>query len=661
MFAMPKLKPLPGARQNSASLSKDKAGRGRFARMITSIATVSLSGNLRAKLEAIADAGFEGVEIFEADLLSYDGDSREVARCLADLGLKLVAFQPFRDFEGMPEPQRGRAFERAESKFDLMGELGAELLLVCSNVSPMSLGGLDRAAEDLAELGERAARRGLRVGFEALAWGRHISDYRDAWEAVRRADHAAVGLVLDSFHILARGHDLAALSSIPKERIFLCQLADAPVLEMGVLSWSRHHRCFPGQGRLPLNDFMRALADTRYDGPLSLEIFNDHFRAAAPDRIAVDGRRSLILLAEGSGYAPLRTALGEASRAPEVATEGLEFVEFAVDEDDATALRDLFRRLGFAQAGRHVSKNVDLWRQGDINLVVNSEPDGFAHSHNIVHGPSVCALGLRVSDAAKALARARLHLAQPFHQPVGPGELEIPAVRGLEGSLFYLVGRHGARGSIWEIDFDLDSSPGAADAGLTRIDHMVQVAHFGWLASWVLFYRSLFGFEAAPELEIADPNGLIQSQVVESPDGRTRIALNVSQSHGTAAGRFLSEFFGGGVQQIAFSTEDIVATAERLEANGVPLLPIPGNYYDDLESRFDIAAELLDSLRRHNILYDRSEDGEFFQLFTDTFADRFYFEIIERRGYRQFGAANAPIRLAAQARLAEERRAYGTE
>jgi 4-hydroxyphenylpyruvate dioxygenase len=629
--------------------------------MITSIATVSLSGNLRQKLEAAAAAGFEGVEIFETDLLGYDGDAREVGRFIAELGLTLVAFQPFRDFEGMPEPQRGRAFERAESKFDLMGELGAELLLVCSNVSPMSQGGLDRAAEDLAALGERAAGRGLRVGFEALAWGRHISDYRDAWEAVRRADHAAVGLVLDSFHILARGHDLSAMSSIPKERIFLCQLADAPMLDMGVLSWSRHHRCFPGQGRLPLGAFMSALADTRYDGPLSLEIFNDHFRAAPPDRIAADGRRSLILLADETGHGPLRAALGEASQAPGVRVEGLEFIEFAVGEDEAAALRDLLARLGFEQAGRHVSKNVDLWRQGDINLVVNCEPDGFAHSHNIVHGPSVCALGLRVTDAEAALARARLHLAAPFRQPVGPGELEIPAVRGLEGSLFYLVGRYGGRGTIWEVDFDLHEAEAERSAGLVHVDHMVQVAHFGWLSSWVLFYRGLFGFGATPESEIVDPRGLIQSQVVESLDRRIRIALNVSQAQGTAAGRFLSEFFGGGVQQIAFASDDIVATAKRLEANGVPLLPIPGNYYDDLESRFDVDPGLLATLRRHNILYDRGEGGEFFQLFTDTFADRFYFEIVERRGYQQYGAANAPIRLAAQARLAEGRHPYGAE
>ncbi len=216
--------------------------------MKLSIATVSLSGDLNEKLEAVAAAGFKGVEIFEDDLLSFDGTPGDVRRRAADLGLDIITFQPFRDFEGMPPELRERNLSRAERKFDLMAELGCDLLLVCSNVSPQSLGGIDRAADDLHALGERAALRGMRVGFEALAWGRHISDYRDAWEAVRRAEHPAIGLVLDSFHIFARKTDLKPISSIPRDRIFLVQLADAPLLDMDSLSWSRHFRNFPGRG-----------------------------------------------------------------------------------------------------------------------------------------------------------------------------------------------------------------------------------------------------------------------------------------------------------------------------------------------------------------------------------------------------------------------------
>jgi 4-hydroxyphenylpyruvate dioxygenase len=223
----------------------------------TAIATVCLSGTLEEKLQAIAAARFKGVEIFENDLLSFNGTPTDVRRIIEDLGLVTAVFQPFRDFEGMPEPQRTKVFSRAERKFDVMQELGCDFLMVCSNVSPDSLGGIDRAAADFHELGERAAKRGMRVAFEALAWGRHVNDYRDAWEVVRRANHPAVGLVLDSFHILARETDLTAIRSIPNDRIFLVQMADAPKLDMDYLSWSRHYRCFPGQGDLPIDALWR--------------------------------------------------------------------------------------------------------------------------------------------------------------------------------------------------------------------------------------------------------------------------------------------------------------------------------------------------------------------------------------------------------------------
>src|SRR6478736_10184394 len=266
--------------------------------MRTAIATVCLSGTLAEKIEAIAAAQFKGVEIFENDLLSFNGTPAEARRMIEDLGLGTIAFQPFRDFEGMPEPQRSKAFARAERKFDVMEQLGCDLLMICSNVSPDSLAGIDRAAADFHELGERAAKRGLRVGFEALAWGRHISDHRDAWEIVRRADHPNIGLILDSFHTLSRKIDVNSIRSIPKEKIFIVQLADAPLIDMDLLYWSRHFRNMPGEGDLPVTAFTEAVAATGYDGYLSLEIFNDQFRGGSTRAIAADGHRSLIYLAD---------------------------------------------------------------------------------------------------------------------------------------------------------------------------------------------------------------------------------------------------------------------------------------------------------------------------------------------------------------------------
>src|SRR3954454_3373233 len=156
----------------------------------------------------------------------------------------------------MPDNLRPRIFERVERKFDVMQELGTDLLLVCSNVSPLSTGDRERIIADLRELGERAARRGLRVGFEALAWGRHIHDHRDAWAVVRDVDHPAIGLILDSFHSLARGIPNESLREIDPANIFIVQLADAPLLQMDYLSWSRHFRNMPGEGDLAVTQFV---------------------------------------------------------------------------------------------------------------------------------------------------------------------------------------------------------------------------------------------------------------------------------------------------------------------------------------------------------------------------------------------------------------------
>lgn len=621
--------------------------------MQTAIATVSLPGTLDEKVVAIAAAGFRGVEIFENDLLSFNGTPAEARRIIDGLGLRTITFQPFRDFEGMPEPHRGRNFRRAERKFDLMQELGCDLLLVCSNVSPDALGGIDRAAADFRELGERAACRGLRVAFEALAWGRHVNDYRDAWEVVRRADHPAVGLVLDSFHILACGTNLNPIRAIPKDRIFLVQLADAPLLEMDYLSWSRHYRCFPGQGDLGIDAFMAALLATGFDGPLSLEIFSDRFRAGATRRVAIDGQRSLLSLLDRLRRTAGATVAGFAPLPPPAAVETVEFLEFAMDDASAVAFEPVLKSLGFAPVGVHKSKDVVRWRQGDINIIVNREKEGFAHSFNITHGPSVCAMALRVADALATLDRAQRLLDRPFHQAVGPGELDFPAVRGVGGSLVYFVDGKSELGHWWDVDFQPVDGAAPLGAGLTRFDHLSQSMYYEEMLSWLLFYTSLFEVRKAPVLDVIDPGGVMQSQAVETEEGAVRLVLNASQSRQAMASRFVEDFFGSGVQQIALACDDIDRTVERLRANGVELLPIPENYYDDLAVRTDLDEARIERLRASNLLYDRDGAAEFTHAYTKTLPGGFFFEIVERRGgYRGYGAVNASIRLAAQARLA---------
>lgn len=620
--------------------------------MKTSIATVSISGDFLEKLAAIAAAGFDGIEIFENDFLAFDGSPRDVGRMVRDAGLEITLFQPFRDFEGLPEPQRGRAFDRAERKFDLMQELGTDLMLICSNVSPMALGGIDRAADDFRQLGERAAKRGLRVGYEALAWGKHINDHRDAWEIVRRAGHPNVGLILDSFHTLARKIDVSSIRAIPRDKIFIVQLADAPLIDMDYLYWSRHFRCMPFQGDLPVQDFMSAVAATGYDGYLSLEIFNDQFRGGSPKSIALDGRRSLVYLADRIAREQPAVSVGAPDMPDRVGVQGIEFVEFAADEKEAAELAILFRALGFRLAGHHVSKDVVLYRQGGINLVINTEREGFAHSSYLVHGASVCAIGLRVDDARATVARARILGAEPFEQPVGPGELTIPAIRGVGGGVIHFIDGTSPLARVWEVEFvkELDPAP-PLDAGLTRIDHLGQTMNYEEMLTWLLFYTSIFRARKTPMVDVIDPGGVVRSQAIETDDGAMRLTLNGAENHRTLAGHFIAESFGASVQHLAFATNDIFGCATALRANGLQPLAMSQNYYDDVEARFDVDADFVSRLRRENILYDRDQHGEYFQLYCPTYGDGFIFEVVERRGpYRGYGAPNATFRIAAQKR-----------
>jgi len=637
--------PADGPRHGAHTDRMPEAPRDRLRALPKSIATVCLSGSLPDKLEAAASAGFQGVEIFEQDLLTHDGPPEGIREMAADLNLAITIFQPFRDFEAMPEPQRRRNMDRAERKFDVMQALGTDLVLVCSNTQPSALDDPERAAADLREMAERAAARGLRVGYEALAWGRHVNRWRQAWDIVQRADHPALGLILDSFHTLSLGDTLDGLSAeVPGERIAFVQLADAPRLTMDVLGWSRHFRNFPGQGELDVPAFTREVLAAGYRGPLSLEVFNDEFRAAPARRIARDGHRSLIWL-DSVIAAP---SVPAAPLPPPPALGGVEFLEFAVDEARGRDLATFVATLGFRLAGRHRSKAVELWRQGGVNLVLNAEPDSAAAGHFELHGASVCATALRVDNAARALSRAEALLCSIWRERVGEGERAIPAVRAPDGTLIYLV-EPGAR-SIWESDFHLlvPEEP-AAPGALAQVDHVAHALTGGQMDGFVLFHRSVFGLEPGAPLDLPDPQGLVRSRAMADPAGRVRMPLNVSESRQTATGRFVSAMAGAGVHHVAFSTPDVAAFVAGRTA---PMLEIPANYYEDLGARFGLEDEALAALERGHLLYDGDgQGGAFLHAFTVSFEDRFFFEVLERRGgYDGYGAANAGVRMAAQAR-----------
>ena len=264
-----------------------------------SVATVSLGdGTLEEKLAAAAAAGFDGVEMCAADLEASRLSPPEAGQAAADLGLRVYLYQPFRDFEAARGSQLRASLDRAERAFDAMAALRADTLLACSSTSPQAIDDDGLAATQLALLADRAHARGMRVAWEALSWATRVSDYRHGWRIVKAAAHPALGVCLDSFHILAQCHDPGEIRQIPGEKIFFAQLAGAPMMTLDLLTWSRHHRCLPGRGDLDVTGFAAVLADAGYRGPWSLEVFSDQLRAARPAAAAADCLRSLAELEE---------------------------------------------------------------------------------------------------------------------------------------------------------------------------------------------------------------------------------------------------------------------------------------------------------------------------------------------------------------------------
>ncbi|MFP5597626.1 bifunctional sugar phosphate isomerase/epimerase/4-hydroxyphenylpyruvate dioxygenase family protein [Kluyvera sp. 142486] len=612
--------------------------------MLRSIATVSISGTLPEKLSAIAAAGYQGVEIFENDLLYYTGTPADVRSMADDLGLKITLFQPFRDFEGGTRAQFAANLERAKRKFALMHELGCDTLLLCSNVQADCSADIDLQIADLRALATLAEQENIRIGYEALAWGTHVNRWYQAWERVKAVDSPALGIVLDSFHILSLGDDLSRLHEVPVDKITFLQLADAPLMKMDVLEWSRHFRCFPGQGELPLVEFTRELTRVGYRGPWSLEIFNDGFRASPNGATAKDGYRSLLWLEEQTYRALGHTDAGLFQTANLPTYQGTEFIEFAASPAEAKKLSAMLSGMGFTLAGTHRSKQVALWSNGAARVIINYQPHSWADHFYQRHGVSLCAMALRVSESAPIVARAKAYGYATWQGEVGPNESAIPAVCAPDGSLIYLVE---GNQDIYSQDFNLTAT---ANAGvLLGIDHLALGMEADSRDNWVMFCRAVLGFTLEHEQTMPDPYGLVRSLAVQSPQGNIRLALNISQSRATQIARSVACYQGAGLQHAAFACRDLPGLLDKQPLADSLSLPVPANYYDDLLARFG-DPEQVALMQRQQILYDRdAAGGEFLHRYTWPFSEgRFFFELTERRhGYTQYGAVNAAVRLSA--------------
>lgn len=649
--------------------------------MRKSIATVSVSGTLDEKLAAVSAAKFDGIELFDQDLVNAPASPREVALRCADLGLAIELFQPVRDLEGVAPEHFPATLRRLARKLDVMEQLGVTTLLACSNALPTAIDDPDLSAEQLSRLGDLVHERGATLAFEALAWGTHVNRLHQAWDIVERADHPAVGLAVDTFHLLSRGDDATALRGIPGERIAFLQIADAPLLRTDVLEWSRHHRCFPGQGTLDVASVVAATIDAGYRGPLSLEVFSDIVREADPRSTALDAMRSLLHLEEELRLHWAGATVTERPRVtlfdppPAPADVQMGFVEIAVTPDaGSSGMTGLLTALGFTRAGEHRSKPVTWWRNGGAHVLLNASSDLDDRWASATDRPCVTGIGLEVDDVAALAQRGSALLWPSLRLRHGAGEAHLLGVDAPAGVHVFVAGA-GDSDEHWQRDFvpdaahpsdtdtnthtgtgetgaDQQTEPTASDrsnapGGWLGIDHVGYAVPFDLSDAELSFYRTLFGLAPGVVSEFMNPHGRLRSRVIRRTDGvrpsvDPQVVLNVAEGRPTLR--------RAGINQIAFGCTDVFAAAEAMRATGIGLLAVPDNYYVDLQARFDLAPDLLTRLRSHGVLYDRDDrGGELFHVYTRAVADRFYVEVLQRTGdYSGFGSPNTPVRLAAQ-------------
>jgi 4-hydroxyphenylpyruvate dioxygenase len=603
------------------------------------IATVSVSGVLADKLVAVAAAGFDGVEIFDNDLVASPLPPRDVALRCADLGLAIDLFQPLRDVAGVPPERFPAVLHRLRTKFAVMAELGATTALACSTVGTTGDDAPDDAdltAEQLHRVGVLAAEHGVTVAFEALAWGRHVNRVGRAWDAVTRAGHPSVTLAVDTFHMLARGDGAEALVGVPGDRIGFLQVADAPMLDMNLLEWSRHFRCFPGQGTLDVAGVVAAALEAGYRGPLSIEVFSDVVREVDPVVTARDAMRSLIFLEDRLAVtATERTAPLVRPAPPPAPRVDPAFVEIAGPPGDPY-VPQLLDGLGFTRHGRHRSKPVTWWRNGDAHVVVDERhPD--VHTH-------ATALGVTAPPVGAVAARAEALLWPAVRAERGAGEAPLPGITSPTGLHVFVSDAPGGPDD-WRQDFVVVATgeDGDATGGWTGIDHLGIAVAADRLNEEIGFFRTVFDLAPGAVEEFMEPRGRLRSRALRPAAGDLRVVLNVTD---TAPDRPHPT----GVTQVAFACRDVVAAVSALRERGVPLMAVPDNYYADLAARFALPDDVLGHLRRHGLLYDRIGAGELLHAYTPVLPTGFYVEVLERRGgYDAYGSANTHVRLAAQA------------
>jgi len=461
-------------------------------------------------------------------------------------------------------------------------------------------------------------------------------------------------LTINSKNILMDGSQPSLINQIPLSLIDHVQLTDISKYISSEDQISNLSELLPNEGVLDLKSFIKIFLKKNFKG--SVSVANNNILNNKANLIK-DANRAFVSVFDDVVSSDISLNNLNIKIPPKINLNGFEFLEFTVFGEDHTSLVKMLKKLSFRKERIHKTKNVELWRQGSINILINFEKNSFAEQVYLKNGPSICDIAIKVKDAIQTIDRAKKLGIKEHSQSVSVGELKIPAINGVDGSVIHFIDQKSNLFQLWNLDFNyLDPEP-TQPSGLRSIDHISQTMKEEEMRSWLFFYLSNFNMYKTTQLDLVSSKGIIKSQAISSPEGEVRLNLNGSNNSQTIAGSFMTNKTGSSIQHIAFNTDDIFETVNILSENKFPFLQIDKKYYSQLQNKYDLDEKTLNNLKRNNILYDKNEFGEFFQIYSEPIFTGFFFEIVQRKqNYKGYGESNATHRIKSLQNYYDERK-----
>ena len=461
-------------------------------------------------------------------------------------------------------------------------------------------------------------------------------------------------LTINSKNILMDGSQPSLINQIPLSLIDHVQLTDISKYIYSEDQISNLSELLPNEGVLDLKSFIKIFLKKNYKG--SISVANNNILNNKANLIK-DANRAFVSVFDDVVSSDISLDNLNLKIPPKINLNGFEFLEFSVFGEDHTSLVKMLKKLSFRKERIHKTKNVELWRQGSINILINFEKNSFAEQVYLKNGPSICDIAIKVKDAIQTIDRAKKLGIKEHSQSVSVGELKIPAIKGVDGSVIHFIDQKSNLFQLWNLDFNYLKPEPIQPSGLRSIDHISQSMKEEEMRSWLFFYLSNFNMYKTTQLDLVSSKGIIKSQAISSPEGEVRLNLNGSNNSQTIAGSFMTNKTGSSIQHIAFNTDDIFETVNILSENKFPFLQIDKKYYSQLQNKYDLDEKTLNNLKRNNILYDKNEFGEFFQIYSEPIFTGFFFEIVQRKqNYKGYGESNATHRIKSLQNYYDERK-----